>query len=967
MAPVSFADLNRASPSARKIACFRALFRGRSDVYPRRFESRKSGKSGYQPACGNEWARGLCEKPKTRCSDCPNPRWLPVTDEVVRWHLSGQDPQGHPFTMGVYPMLLDETCFFVAVDFDGETWLPDVGAFAEICRQRGIPVAVERSRSGDGAHAWFFFEEAIPAILSRKLASHLLTETMERRPEVGLKSYDRLFPNQDTLPKGGFGNLIALPLQRVPRERGRSVFLAADLSPHPDQWAYLGNARRVSRAEAESVVAEAERRDRVIGVRLVPDDDFALAPWETPPSRRARHPPIPGRLPAALHLVLADQIYFEKAPLPPMLRNRLIRLAAFQNPEFYRAQAMRLTTYGKPRVIACAEDHPGHIALPRGCLDEAVALLTSIGVGVSVDDRRNRGVPLEAAFQGALRPEQLAAAEALLKHDNGVLAATTAFGKTVLAAWLIARRGVNTLVLVHRQQLLEQWIQRLSQFLGIPEKAVGRLGGGRKKLTGSLDVALIQSLVKKGVADDRVADYGHLVFDECHHLSAASFEAVARRATARYCVGLSATITRKDGHHPIIFMQCGPVRWRVDAKKQAEQRPFDHLVFARPTNFRSDAEPDDDARIEFRRLCDLLMRDPARNAMICSDVAAAIREGRCPIVLTERTEHLDHLADSLNECGIRAVVLRGAMGKRAERAAMARLRERIEGEPIAILATGKYVGEGFDEPRLDTLFLVMPVSWRGTVAQYAGRLHRLHAEKQTVVIYDYADLNLPMLSRMFDRRCAGYEAIGYRIALPASAVPGWPPEVQLPVDPGWKRDYAASVRRLIRDGLDAALADLFAVAAIPPRPGVGGIARARSAAEAFLYRRLETLGATAGRFALNAELPIPFDRRGAMEVDFICSELGLVIEIDGPQHLADLEAWRRDRKKDALLQLNGFAVLRYLAEDVAKRLDEVLDSILAFMAFRARPRSADTGLAGECWKAPTPLARDPQQQADSMR
>jgi superfamily II DNA or RNA helicase/very-short-patch-repair endonuclease len=950
--------VTRLSPPAAKIALFRSLFRGRDDVYPRRFESRKTGKSGYQPACANEWVRGVCDKPRVKCADCPSRRLLPVTDEVVRWHLSGEDAPGREFVMGVYPMLHDETCYLLAVDFDQEHWQEDAAAFMETCQQLEIPAALERSRSGQGGHVWLFFAEAIPAILARKLGSHVLTETMERQPDIGLRSYDRLFPNQDTLPKGGFGSLIALPLQRRARAHGNSVFLDGQLRPHQDQWAFLGSVPRITRAHAEALVREADGKGRIVGVRYAVTETDDDAPWTAPPSRRRPEPPIAGPLPDQLTMVWGDQIYIAKEGLPPGLRNRLIRLAAFQNPEFYRAQSMRLPTYDKPRIIACAEDHPQHLGLPRGCLEEVQELLQRLGIKPVLRDERFGGNLLSVVFRGELRPEQQTAAAAMLAHDTGVLSATTAFGKTVVAAWLIAQRKVNTLVLVHRQQLLEQWIERLSAFLGWPAKDIGRLGGGRKRLTAGLDVALMQSLVRKGVVDDRVGDYGHLVVDECHHLSARSFELVARRATARYVTGLSATVTRKDGHHPIIFMQCGPVRHRVDARQQAAARPFSHQVIVRPTGFRSPLAPNSDQRVEFQNLYDALVACEARNRLICDDVVSAVRAGKVPLLLTERTEHLRRLAEQLRPAIAHVITLQGGMGKRALGEAMADLsRQRREAAQTSLaqqesgkasaelkpaqgeggcvlLATGRFIGEGFDDPRLDTLFLALPVSWRGTIAQYVGRLHRLHEAKREVQVYDYADLDVPMLARMFDRRCQGYEAVGYTILLPASALPGWPVEVPLPIAPEWKRDYAASVQRLIRDGVDIPLAHLFVHAARAPAPEAEGAARARSASEAFLYRRLETLPETKGRFRLNVELPIAFDGRGRMEVDFLCADAKVVLELDGAQHLADAEAYRRDRRKDAMLQENGYFVLRFPAEDTGKRLDDILDGILRTLVHR---------------------------------
>jgi len=915
------------SPSAAKINLFRSLFRGREDVYPRRFESRKTGRGGYQPACANEWVRGLCEKPRIKCLECPNRRFLPVTDEVVRQHLSGRDDLGREFVMGLYPLHSDETCYLLAVDLDGDAWQADIGALRETCGRLALPAALERSRSGQGGHLWLFFAEAIPASMARNVGSYLLTETMEGRPEIGLSSYDRLFPNQDTMPKGGFGNLIALPLQKKPRAAGNSVFLDEQFEPYQDQWAFLSSVRKIPRAQAESLAREAERRGRITGVRLAFEEEDEDLPWTSPPSRRRKEPPISESLPETIELVLGDQIYIAKEHLPPALRNRLVRLAAFQNPEFYRAQSMRLSTFGKPRVIHCAEDGPKYLALPRGCLGDAHALLSSLRIEATLRDERFGGTPLDVRFHGELRPEQVSAANAMEAHDIGVLAATTAFGKTVLAAWLIARRGVNTLVLVHRQQLLEQWVERLATFLGVPAKSIGRLGGGRKTLTGRIDVALIQSLVRKGVVHDCVGSYGHLVVDECHHLPASSFELVARRAKARYVTGLSASTTRKDGHQPIIFMQCGPVRFRDNARKQAASRPFTHHVLVRPTGFRAPDLAAADSRAEFQRLYEALTQSPSRNQLICNDVIAAAQAGRFPLVLTERTEHLQILATHLSAAIPHIITLRGGLGRKQIRAAMASLAQVPDNQPRVLLATGRYIGEGFDEPRLDTLFITLSVSWRGTIAQYVGRLHRLHADKHEVQVYDYADLDVPMLARMFDRRCAGYEAVGYTLLLPASAVPGWPVEVPLPIDPEWKRDYSTSVRRLVQDGVDVPLANLFVHAFRPVSPEAEGVARARSASEAFLYRRLQTLPSTANLFRLNAELPIPFDTKGRMEVDLLCEELHLVIELDGGQHLADAAAYRRDRRKDASLQQHGYFVLRFLAEDLGQHLDDVLDAI----------------------------------------
>ena len=736
------------------------------------------------------------------------------------------------------------------------------------------------------------------------------------------------------MPHGGFGNLIALPLQKQARARANSVFLDEGFAPHPDQWAFLAAVQKIGRRQVEELVRDAERRGHVVGIRFPLSEEDEPEPWTTPPSRRRREAPVTGDLPRSIELVLGNEIYIPREGLPPGLRNRLLRIAAFQNPEFYKAQAMRLPTYGKPRIVGCAEEHSHHIGLPRGCLEDVRQLLADLNVRSAVRDERNAGRPLDVRFTGELRSEQKAAAGAILAHETGVLSATTAFGKTVIAAWLIAQRGVNTLVLVHRRQLLEQWVERLSAFLSIPASAIGRVGAGRRKPGGLLDVALIQSLVRKGVVDDCVADYGHLIVDECHHLSAHSFEQVARRARARFVTGLSATVARKDGHHPIIFMQCGPVRYRVDAKAQAALRPFEHTVIVCPTGFQSRRNTEADKRIEFHALYKDLIGDESRNRRIAGDVIQSVRDRRSPLVLTERNEHLDALASQLSERVRNIVVLRGGMGRKEMQAVSEQLATIPPDEERVLLATGKYIGEGFDDPRLDTLFVTLPVSWRGTVAQYVGRLHRLCEGKREVRVYDYADLDVPMLARMFDRRCRGYEAVGYSIVVPASAVPGWPADVPLPAEPSWKHDYAASVRRLVRDGVDSPLASLFVDAARPFSPHVEGVKRARSATEAFLYCRLETLPATRGRFRLNAGLSIPFDGTGGMEADLLCEDSRVVIELDGAQHLGDPVAYRRDRHKDQLLQENGYIVLRFLAEDVAKELDSVLDTILRSLARR---------------------------------
>jgi superfamily II DNA or RNA helicase/very-short-patch-repair endonuclease len=926
------------SPPEAKISLFRSLFRGRDDVFPRRYVNYKTGNAGYAPACANEWLQGICEKPRVKCALCQHQRFLSLTDDDIRRHLTGNDENGREFVLGVYPLLLDETCFFLAIDLKKADWELHAIHFLATCHRLDIPAALERSRSGLGAHVWFFFSESVPATLARKLGSYVLTETMALAPGMGLDSYDAFCPDQDTLPLKSFGSLIDLPLQKRPRELGNTVFLDRDLTPFTDQWEFLSSIQRMGRLDVEDVVRHAERRGCVVSVQhaMTGEEEVAGASGV----RRRNQPGIHAvaARPAKLDLVICNEILIEKESLSPALHDRLIRVAAFQNPEFQRAQAMRLSTYGKSRIVSCAQDYPHHIGLPRGCLDEIVQLLSDLKISPVIRDERFLGRTLDVRFHGELTLDQQTAAEAMLAHDAGVLSATTAFGKTVIGAWLIAKRQVNTLVLVHRRQLQDQWIKRLSDFLGLREGVIGRIGGGGRNPGGAVDVAIVHSLVRRGAVKESVRHYGQLIVDECHHLSARSFARVVRAARAKFIAGLTATVTRKDGHHPIIFMHCGPVRHRVDARVQAAARPFEHTVIVRPTGFRGQRALDPDVRVQFQNHYSELISNADRNDLICAEIIQAVRVGRSPIVLTERNDHLDELARRLSPEVRHVVVLRGGMNNKE----IARTKSELAAIPgdqaRVLLATGRYVGEGFDDARLDTLFLTLPVSWHGTVAQYVGRLHRLYEGKREVHVYDYADLDVAMLSRMFDRRCKGYEAVGYKIQVPASAVPGWPAEITLPHDPEWKGQYGFAVRRLVRDGVELPLANLFIQVSRAIPDDAEGVERARSSTEAFLFLRLETLPETAGRFRLNAELSIPFDGQGKMEIDLLCDEERMAIELDGAQHLGDSEAYRRDRRKDMLLQENGYLVLRFLAEDVVKRLDETMDSILRALANR-RARS----------------------------
>jgi superfamily II DNA or RNA helicase len=510
-----------------------------------------------------------------------------------------------------------------------------------------------------------------------------------------------------------------------------------------------------------AIVEEAQRKGDLIGVRMsLCDEDESKDPWTLPPSRSRADLPLEGPFPESVTITRANLVYVEKQGLPPAMINRILRIAAFQNPEFYKAQAMRLSTFGKPRIISCGEDFARHIAVPRGCIGEVLELLKSHGIQPEVHDERNPGVAVATEFRGRLRPDQEGAAAQMLRHDDGILFAPTAFGKTAVAAWLIAQRKVNTLVLVHRRQLLDQWQARLAMFLDLPPESIGSIGGSKVRRTGIVDVAVIQSLRQKNAVLDYVAEYGQVIVDECHHLSAFTFEQVMRAIKAKYVSGLTATPTRKDGHHPIIQMQCGSIRFGMTAKAMTEASPFQHRVLPRLTTFQMQTGTADATIQDIYRA---LAQNETRNELIVSDVRAALRNGRSPLLLTGRTDHLLHLADLLGGTSEHLYVLKGGMGKKQRKAIDEAMNAVPVGAPRLILATGSYIGEGFDDARLDTLFLAMPISWKGTLQQYVGRLHRLLDGKQVVQVYDYVDIAEPMLARMYERRRKGYASIGYEL------------------------------------------------------------------------------------------------------------------------------------------------------------------------------------------------------------
>lgn len=784
--PTDSAPVTRLSSPSEKIRLFRSLFRGRADVYALRWHSEKTQKSGYSPVCANEWQPGLCEKGRVSCAKCPNRVLRPLDDAAIYRHLAGRDAQGRD-VIGLYPMLPDETCYLLALDFDDANWQDCARAVASVCRAHSIPFALERSRSGQGAHVWLFFAEAIPCAKARQLGDALLSAAMDACGGISFTAYDRMFPNQDTLPAGGFGNLIALPLQGRARRQGNSVFLDDSLTPYPDQWAFLSTVRTLLPGQVNDLLAELCSGRPPLGALAEPAEAAGIhAPLaDSSPSTSDFPTPWKPQPPCTLStqdfkqlslpIVRGNGLYIQKEHLTPAARNRLIRLAAFRNPDFYKKQAMHFSTHNIPRIISTAAEVDGFLVLPQGCEEALCALLPDAGADYAIQDETCPGRPLRITFTGALRPDQQPAADALLAHRNGVLSATTAFGKTVVAAWLIAQRGVNTLVLVHTQALLNQWQAALSQFLQIDEELppqpkrrgrqrkrclIGQIGGGKNTAAGFVDIAMLQSLVRGGEVDLRVREYGLVIVDECHHVSAAGFEQVLRAVPARYVYGLTATPARADGHGPIIMMQCGPVRYEVSAKEQAERQGFARVVVPRFTRFALSLTTE---KATYGKMCEALAQNTLRNDLIVQDARDLLAQGRTPLLLTERLEHAKILAATLRTFCPHVFLLSGCGTVKEKRAQLDELAAVPAGEPLAVVAIGKYAGEGFDLPRLDALLLTMPVVWKGTLTQYTGRLHRAAPGKREVLLYDYVDVRVPMLEQQYRRRLRSYAALAYTV------------------------------------------------------------------------------------------------------------------------------------------------------------------------------------------------------------
>ena len=682
-------------------------------------------------------------------------------------HLEGKDEYCCD-VVGLYAIMQDNNCAFLCADFDDKNckygYKEDVLAYVGVCREWLIPYAIERSRSGNGAHVWIFFEAPLPASKARRLGNAILTEAMTRNGQMSFNSYDRFFPNQDYLPEGGFGNLVALPLQGQARRKENSVFVDNDFLVYKDQWAFLYNLKKIQESTIDQLLRLHYQEE--LGKLSMSSES---KPWVTPLPQNITQEDFH----AKVEIIKADKLYIPLKAVSAKVLNHLKRIAAFKNPEFYSKQALRLSTYAIPRIISCFDITNEYLAMPRGCEDATRSFLNDNAVTYTITDKTNHGNKISVSFQGEEREEQLEAINALLPYTNGILHATTAFGKTVTAAAIIARKKVNTLILVHSKALLKQWHDRLTEFLNIdyPKHEEKNKRGRRKvfspigcfdssgnTLHGIIDIALIQSCLDEDGVKPFVQDYGMVIVDECHHVSSITFEQVLMSIKVHTIYGLTATPIRKDGHQPIIFMQCGPIRFSTDVKSQMAKQSFDRFLIPRFTSYNSILED----RLSIATLYKYISEDEIRNNLIVEDICKAVNTGRTPIILTNRTAHVSVLAEKLNATIKNVISLTGAGTTREKREAMQRLQTIPDSEQLVIVATGKYIGEGFDYPRLDTLFLALPISWKGLLTQYAGRLHREYEGKKDVRIYDYIDIHEPICDSMYRKRLKGYAAIGYK-------------------------------------------------------------------------------------------------------------------------------------------------------------------------------------------------------------
>lgn len=721
------------SPLEARVALFRSLFAGRDDVHALRWENAQSGKSGWGPAVRGGWANARR----------PDREYLPLSDHVVERHLAGD------IHAGLYPLLRGDRCRLLACDFDGPGWVLDALAYYDVARAAGIPVALERSRSEEGGHVWTFFSGLVPAASARRIGVHLLREAMTVRAEIDLASYDRLFPAQDFMPKGSFGNLIALPLQGERLAQGATAFLdRSSLEPYEDQWAFLASLDRLA-PEAVDALA------RGFG-------ELATGP-DAATYRRPARPTDAPKPPLEIKAWTAAMLGIDRIGVPPALLAALKHLASLHNPEFYEKERLRFSTWNTPRFIRCYRETLDQLLLPRGLRDKAQQVVADAGSCLALVNGCATPDPIDVELKATLTSEQATATDKLAAHDLGMLVAPPGSGKTVVGCALIARHRTPTLVIVDRKPLVEQWRDRLVTHLDLDPKQIGQFGGGRNRAGGTVDVAMVQSLARRDDIAELTASYGLVIVDECHHVPAVTFERAVRQIPVRRWVGLTATPYRRDGLQALMTMHCGPVRHTMTAHPGSALRALDLVVHE--TNHQP-AEDDQHIQTTYRGL----VEDQRRTTALCEDIANAATAGRNCLVLTKWTEHLDAIADTLRHKGVTPLVLHGKLGKKARAAVIDQLAAPPAGGGLVLAATASFLGEGFDCPPLDTLFLAFPIKFKGNVVQYVGRILRPTDTKTRVEVHDYVDSHVPVLARQHNERRTAYASLGFSLPKPPRRV-----------------------------------------------------------------------------------------------------------------------------------------------------------------------------------------------------
>lgn len=731
-----------------KVKIFMSYFKGRDDVYPYLSINKDNPNIKYYiPACLNEWKEGVCNKKMgKKCKNCQYRENIPLSKEVICKHMYENKP------IGIYPLLTDDTCYFLALDFDNKNSDNDIKeevlAFLNICDEYKIPTVLERSRSGNGIHIWIFFSTNIKAIIARKLGSLLLSKTMEIS-NLPISSFDRMFPNQDTLPKGGYGNLIALPFQNEPSKYGNTIFIDRNFMKVRNQLEYLKSIHKLTESEVLDTIEKLSNETIDIGHEIVNMNKEVL----TKTKNKINYP-------KSIKVILNDMVYIDKAGLDSIVKNSFRRLATFANPEFYKKQSLRMSVYNVPMVIDCSKEDDKYLKLPRGTYEYLENLCKTNNIKIIKTDKRSKGKKITVSFNGKLREEQQLALDKLLKYDNGILCAPTGFGKTVIGCKLIEERKVNTLILVNKLQLLEQWKDIIKEFLDIDE--VGEISGKKKNITNIIDVASIKSLWNNGDVLDIAKNYGMIIIDECHHTAAYTFEQAINTGNAKYVYGISATPERENGHTPIIKMQCGDIRYKVDTLKFNKELNIPMKVIVKKSHL-SFTDPKID-NYELNEINDFIAKDILRSEKIIKDIKKEYDNGKNILVLTERLEHLDYIYDKLSKYTSNIFKYYGGIGKKV----LNKYKElndeiNLNNSNKIIISTGSYIGEGFDDNKLDVLFLTMPISGKTRVIQYAGRLHRRNENKKEILIYDYVDDNFAKTRNMFLKRKSTYEKLGYEI------------------------------------------------------------------------------------------------------------------------------------------------------------------------------------------------------------